>query len=208
MLNDKLLNKLQQYKNIFITATDTNVGKTITSAWLCEILQADYFKPIQSGINDKPPFTDSDYIASLNLPNTIVHPEVYCFKHGLSPHLAAKLENMSIDFDSIKLPKTDNQLIVEGAGGVFVPLNDKYFIIDLIIKFNFPCIVVSRTSLGTINHTCLTINALRQRNINIIGVVLIGEENEENKKALETYCNVDILAIISNTMETIVAKIL
>jgi len=182
-------------KDIFIAGTDTNVGKTIVSAWLCNILKADYFKPIQSGVEEQFPRTDSEFMQSINLGNYIF-PEIYKFRLPLSPHISAKLDNQEIDLSKIQIPQHNNRIIVEGAGGLYVPLNNQDFIIDLIKKLDIATIIVARTALGTINHTLLTVNALRQNNINILGVILVGEENLANKTAIQTYGKVKVLATL------------
>jgi dethiobiotin synthetase len=177
--------------NIFVTGTDTNVGKTVVSIWLCLHTNHSYFKPIQTGTVQQ---TDSQFVKSFVDIQT--YPEQYVFKAPLSPHLAASQENITIDIQKIVLPTTKN-LVIEGAGGVFVPLNSKCFMIDLIKKFNAPVIIVARTTLGTINHTCLTIEALWSRDITILGVILNGQENKENKRAIEKYGKIPVLAEFS-----------
>lgn len=176
----------------FITGTDTNVGKTVVSAWLVHKLNADYWKPIQSGTIEG---WDRDVVQDLTgLSNERIHPETYALKAPLSPHAAADLESVTIDLDQINLPKTVRPLIVEGAGGVMVPLNGTQTMLDLMVKLAIPVIVVARSGLGTINHTCLTLEALRQRDILIAGVILNGPRNEGNRQAIEHYGRVKIIA--------------
>ncbi len=183
--------------NIFVTGTDTNVGKTVICRWLCEQLNYAYWKPIQTGAIEG---TDTHFISQSNLSSTS-HAETYIFDEPVSPHLAAKLNNTEINIHNIHLPDTDN-LIVEGAGGVFVPLNNHDLMIDLIKKFNIPVIIVARSSLGTINHTLLSIHALHSRNIPILGVILNNyraSDNElKNKEAIEQYGQVPVLACFPN----------
>ena len=167
-------------RKFFVTGIDTNVGKTIVSATLTETLKADYWKPIQTGTEHDTPIVQK--LISNN--QTKFHKEVYCLKEPLSPHAAAKLENKQIDFDSIQLPKTENNLIIEGAGGLLVPLNEKYFVIDLIQKFDAEVILVVKHYLGSINHTMLSIEALRHRNINLLGVIINGEENKLSEEII------------------------
>lgn len=174
----------------FITGTDTNVGKTIVSAWLCAHLKADYWKPIQTGADQD---SDSDTIKSLS-PRSFIHKEFYLYKAPLSPHLAATLEGSNIDLNAIQLPNTTNILLIEGAGGLYVPLNDHALLIDLIAKLNVPVILVARSTLGTINHTCLSIAALRDRQIPLLGVIMNGPENQPNKEAIEKYGHTKVLA--------------
>ncbi|MGI4775800.1 MAG: dethiobiotin synthase [Janthinobacterium lividum] len=173
---------------IFLTGTDTNIGKTLIASWICLHSKYSYFKPIQAGSNI---LTDKKIVKSFS--KTKVYDETYIFKSPCSPHKAARLENVLINIDNIKLPN-DNNLVVEGAGGVLVPLNDRYLIIDLIKKLNLPVIVVARSSLGTINHTCLTLEALRLRNIKILGVIINGAINQSNKEAITYYGRTQILA--------------
>jgi dethiobiotin synthetase len=174
---------------IFITGTGTNVGKTVVSGWLLTHLKHyHYWKPIQSGTIEG---SDVDFIRTVA--SNIFEP-TYSFLEPLSPHLAAKINNTKIDINHIirSIPNEEN-LIIEGAGGVFVPLNDEFMMIDLIEIMNIPIIIVSNSGLGTINHTCLTIEALKNRNIEILGVIMNGIKNEENKKAIKHYGKVKIL---------------
>lgn len=162
----------------FVTGIGTDIGKTVVSAVLVEALKADYWKPIQSGNQD---FKDSDFIKAYCIHHQTIHPEEYFLTEPVSPHLAAKLDGKTIEFQHIKLPKTTTTLIVEGAGGLLVPLNDKHLIVDLIIKLQLPVILVSMNYLGSINHTLLTIEALKQRNIDISGIIFNGEPNMETE---------------------------
>lgn len=177
---------------IFITGTDTNIGKTIVSSWLCLHTGYSYFKPIQTGsINN----TDSNFIKKLNI-NT--YQESFVYKHPASPHLAARLENQSININNINIPK-DNNLIIEGAGGLLVPINKNILLIDLIKKINVPVILVAKSTLGTINHTLLSLEALRSRNINILGVILNNISNQDfkhNLQAIEFYGKTKVLACL------------
>lgn len=174
----------------FITGTDTNIGKTLVCSWLCLHTGYDYFKPVQSGTLES-----VDSLDVQRLSGAKIHPETYRLKAPLSPHLAASLEHQTIDLDKIILPKPSN-LIVEGAGGIFVPLNDETLMIDLIAKFDIPVIIVARTELGTINHTLLTVQALRASGIDIAGVIMSGIPNSDNQHAIETYGQVRVLATL------------
>lgn len=177
---------------LFITGTDTNIGKTVVAAWLVYHLKADYWKPIQTGTEEG---YDSKTVVELaNLSEKKLHPEIYKFKAPLSPHSAAALEYQTISFQQISIPMTKNTLIIEGAGGVLVPLNQKESMIDLIVQLQAPVIVVARSSLGTINHTCLTLEALRSRKILVLGVILNGPLNPSNKMATEQYGKTKVLA--------------
>ena len=174
--------------NVFITGTDTDIGKTLVSSWLCLHTGYDYFKPIQTGSIAS---FDSHTVATLS--NVHVHKESYVFKAPLSPHMAAQDEAQTIDFDHIQLPKT-NHLVVEGAGGIKVPINDTQLMSDLVLHFEMPCILVARSKLGTINHTLLSLDYMRQRNINVLGVVMSGDINPRNRDAIEKYGQVEVLA--------------
>ena len=159
---------------LFITGISTDVGKTIASAIIVEALQADYWKPIQAGDLEN---SDSHKIKSLlSNDKTIIHPNSYQLQTPASPHWAAELDGITIDLKNILEPKTNNHLVIEGAGGVFVPLNDNDCVIDL-IQTDYKVIVVSRHYLGSINHTLLTIEALQNRNINCAGIIFSGKKN-------------------------------
>ncbi|MFV8464135.1 dethiobiotin synthase [Flavobacterium sp. LB1P62] len=164
---------------LFITGISTDVGKTIASAIITESLEADYWKPIQAGDLEN---SDSHKIKSfLSNKKTVIYPNSYALNTPASPHLAAELDGTVIDLKKITEPKTANHLVIEGAGGVFVPLNANDLVIDL-IQPDYKVIVVSRHYLGSINHTLLTIEALQNRKINSVGIIFSGEEN----KATET----------------------
>ena len=177
-------------QQFFVTGTDTDVGKTIACAWLCLKLQAAYWKPIQSGADT---CLDTETVTTLTqgagLP---IIPSTYVFQAPFSPHLAAALEGQEVNLQTLALPTTD-PLIVEGAGGVLVPLNHKKLMIDLIDQLKLPTIVVARTAVGTINHTLLTLEALRTRQIPVRGIILSGPENNDNLWSIETYGHVPVI---------------
>jgi len=157
---------------IFITGIGTDVGKTIAAAIVTQALEADYWKPIQAGdLQDSDSHKVKKYLSN---DKTVIHPNSYALNTPASPHLAAELDGITIDVSQITEPETDNNLVIEGAGGVFVPLNANDTIIDL-IRPDYKVIVVSRHYLGSINHTLLTINALKQRNIAIAGIIFNGD---------------------------------
>jgi dethiobiotin synthetase len=176
---------------VFVTGTDTDAGKTIVSAWLCLHSGADYWKPIQSG---HPPDRDAETVARLS--GARVHPERHLLREPLSPFHAARLENLRIDLDDFHLPETSRPLVIEGAGGVFVPVHESATMLDLIVRLGAPVIIAARSGLGTINHTCLTLNALRGRGIPVLGVVLSGPQNAANREAIEQFGNAKVLAEI------------
>lgn len=174
--------------SLFICGTDTDVGKTVISAWLTLHWQASYWKPIQSGLEQG---SDSERIHQLS--QTHCYPETWRLRAALSPHQAALLEGISIDLQHVHLP-TASRLIIEGAGGLLTPLNHHQSIADLIAHLNTPTILVARSRLGTINHTCLTIEALRARRLNLLGVIMVGDINHSNRTAIEHYGQTSVLA--------------
>jgi dethiobiotin synthetase len=166
---------------LFITGISTDVGKTIASAIIVEALEADYWKPIQAGDVDH---SDSYKVKSfISNKKTIIHPNSYLLNTPASPHLAAEIDGIAIDLKQIKEPDTQNHLVIEGAGGVFVPLNGTDCVIDL-IQPDYKVIVVSRHYLGSINHTLLTIESLHNRKIAIGGIIFSGEENKATESII------------------------
>lgn len=192
-----MIKNLQFPSSLFVAGTDTDVGKTFVSAILASGLQARYWKPVQCGIL---PETDTEWIGRMaDLPAQDIVPEAFRLANPLSPHLAARLQDVKITVDDILAKRpADNgkKLIVEGAGGLLVPLNENELFIDLIEKLALPVVLVSRTALGTINHTLLSIMALRQRGIEPFGVVMNGAANEENVRAVEKYGKVKVLGCV------------
>ena len=166
---------------LFITGIGTDVGKTIASAIITEALEADYWKPIQAGDLDN---SDSHKVKSqISNSKSQFYPNSYALNTPASPHLAAEIDGITIDLEKIQEPETNNHLVVEGAGGLFVPLNDQDCVIDL-IKPDYKVIVVSRHYLGSINHTLLTIEALKSRNIAIAGILFNGNENQSTESII------------------------
>ncbi len=174
---------------IFVTGTDTGIGKTLVAAWLVRNWRATYWKPIQSGIMDG---SDAACVADL-APGMPVYPSTYVLEAPLSPHEAAAREGRRIDLDAFTLPAA-SPLVVEGAGGVLVPLNETATMIDLIARLGLPALVVARSTLGTINHTLLTLEALARRGLEVAGVVMNGPPNPANRRAIEQYGRVAVLA--------------
>ncbi len=173
--------KNSEQKLFFVTGIGTEVGKTVCSAVLTKYFKADYWKPVQSGDLD---FSDSMKIKNWVGENTVCHPETYRFRLAASPHQSAKEENILVDLNEFKLPETKNNLIVEGAGGLMVPLNDNEFIIDLIQKLNIPVALVVRNYLGCINHTLLSLLVLKQRNIQLEYLILNGDFPFDTEKII------------------------
>ncbi|MEI7508351.1 MAG: dethiobiotin synthase [Flavobacterium sp.] len=166
---------------LFITGIGTDVGKTITSAIVTQALEADYWKPVQAGDLDN---SDSHKIQRyISNHKTVIHENSYKLNTPASPHFAAKLDGIAIDIKQISEPETKNHLVIEGAGGILVPLNDTNCIIDLIQK-DYKVIVVSRHYLGSINHTLLTYEALKSRNISIAGIIFSGDENRATEEII------------------------
>lgn len=166
---------------LFITGIGTDVGKTIASAIVVEALEADYWKPIQAGDLEN---SDSHKVQGLGKREKgKVFANSYALNTPASPHLAAELDGITIDLKQIKEPKTNNHLVIEGAGGILVPLNDNDCIIDLIQK-DYKVIVVSRHYLGSINHTLLTVEALQNRNIAVAGIIFSGDENKPSEEII------------------------
>ena len=184
---------------LFITGTDTEIGKTVTSAALTEAWQADYWKPIQAGDLDN---SDSMKIARWVSNNkTQIHPERYRLNHPMSPHAAAALDGIHIDLKDFSIPQTDNLLLIEGAGGLYVPINEDFCIIDLIKKLDVPVILTSKNYLGSINHTLLSINALKGRGIAIHGIVFNGESNPETERIILKMTGIKRLGTIKKMKE-------
>lgn len=166
--------------NYFITGIDTDSGKSIVSAILCEALQADYWKPIQAG---RP--TDTDFVRSLiSNKRTTFHSESYMLETPASPHAAARKEGIEITLDAIKPPEALHDLVIEGAGGCLVPINDREFVIDIAAKIQCKIILVADLYLGSINHTLLTVNELKSRAIPVKGIIFNGDENTESQQII------------------------
>jgi dethiobiotin synthetase len=181
-------------RTIFVTGIGTGIGKTIVSAALVEKLKADYWKPVQSGDLDN---SDTIKVKSL-ITNTVsvFHPEAYKLTQPFSPHKSAAIDGIKIDQNMIILPKTSNSLIIEGAGGLMVPLRDNFLMIDLIKQLNAEVILVSRNYLGSINHTLLSIDALKHRNIPIMGIIFNGLKDIYSKEFIMDYSGVESLGHI------------
>jgi dethiobiotin synthetase len=166
---------------IFVTGISTDVGKTIAAAIIVEALEADYWKPIQAGDLN---FSDTHKVQSY-VSNTTsqFYPNAYALNTPASPHLSAFIDDVTISLLEIVEPKTKNNLVIEGAGGLYVPLNDHDCIIDL-IKTDYKIVVVSRHYLGSINHTLLTVEALKARKIEIAGIIFSGKENKPTEEII------------------------
>lgn len=180
---------------LFITGIGTDVGKTITSAIVTQALEADYWKPIQAGDLDN---SDSHKIQRYICNDiTIIHENSYKLNTPASPHLAAAIDEITIDLKKIVEPKTKNHLIVEGAGGLLVPLNDNDTIIDL-IQSDYKIILVSRHYLGSINHTLLSFEALKSRNLKVAGIIFSGDENKATEEIILNKTKAKFIGRIDN----------
>jgi dethiobiotin synthetase len=180
---------------IFIAGTGTDVGKTVVSSWLCLHTGASYWKPIQTGaVLGK----DADQVKRLS--SARIYPETYLFQEPLSPHIAALHEGFEIHLQHMQLP-TLAPLIVEGAGGVYVPLNRSSFMIDLIAHFQIPLILVANGLLGTINQSLLTLEALRSRNIKVLGFIISGSCPQETIESICSFGKIELLAHLPQFQE-------
>jgi dethiobiotin synthetase len=174
-------------RRFFVTGTDTGVGKTVVSALLCAALKAFYWKPIQTGTRQGTDRATVMRLAQLSADKTM--PETYHFAPPVSPHLAAMRAGVRIELRKIQLPhlRAQDGLIAEGAGGVLAPINTTQLMVDLMSHLKLPVLLVSRSSLGTINHTLLSLAALRSAKLDIRGVIMVGKKNRENREAIEHY---------------------
>jgi dethiobiotin synthetase len=176
---------------LVVTGTDTGIGKTVFAAGLTATLGASYWKPVQAGLDEE---TDSETVARLaQLSPERIIPEAWRLKTPASPHLAAEIDGVNIDADALEPPVTDGPLVVEGAGGLLVPLNRKILTIDLFARWRLPVVLVARTALGTINHTLLSLEALKRRGVAVAGVAFVGERHDENARVIAEFSGVSVL---------------
>jgi dethiobiotin synthetase len=170
-------------RRIVVAGTDTEIGKTVFSAGLAALLGANYWKPIQAGLEGE---TDSQLVAKLGgLSADRIVPERYSLKTPASPHQAAAIDGVQISMDSLDVPDTGGRpLVIEGSGGLLVPLDDTTLYIDVFARWRLPVVLCARTALGTINHSLLSIEALRHRNLDIIGIAFIGDGNPESEHVI------------------------
>lgn len=167
---------------ILVTGTDTGIGKTVFSAALAGALDGFYWKPIQAGLEEE---TDSQTVLQLSgLAAERVLPEAYRLRTPASPHLAAEIDGVTIDHQALLIPEKDRPLVVEGAGGLLVPLTRNVTYVDLMARWHIPVVLCARTALGTINHSLLSLEALRARGVAILGIAFIGEENVESERII------------------------
>ncbi len=181
-------------KKYFITGISTEVGKTVAAAIITEALQADYWKPVQAGDLH---YSDTDKVKNwVSNKNSVFHKNSYALKTPMSPHAAAEIDNVTITLNNIHEPKTKNHLVIEGAGGLLVPLNDEHTILDL-IKPDYHVIVVSRHYLGSINHTLLTVNALKEKGFTT-SILFNGEEHPTTESIIKKMTQVPVIGRIDN----------
>jgi dethiobiotin synthetase len=170
-------------RRIVVTGTDTEIGKTVFAAGLADLLGASYWKPIQSGLDGE---TDSEIVARLGgLSSDRILPERYRLNTPVSPHQSAAIDGVRVNTAELAVPDTSGRpLVIEGAGGLMVPLDQSTLYIDVFARWRIPVVLCARTSLGTINHSLLSIEALRRRDIDLLGVAFIGEGNPESERAI------------------------
>ncbi|WP_088183026.1 dethiobiotin synthase [Sphingobium sp. Z007] len=167
---------------LVVTGTDTGIGKTVFAAGLAGALGAYYWKPIQAGVD---PEGDKETVAALSgLPAAHILPEAFRLTTPASPHLAARIDGVTIGLDQLALPQVGGPLVVEGAGGVLVPISETLLMADLFAHWGQPVILCARTALGTINHSLLSIEALRSRGVAVAGIAFVGEPHEENERII------------------------
>ncbi len=168
---------------IIVTGTDTDIGKTVFAAGLTAALGARYWKPVQAGLADG---SDAASVVTLGVPADRVLPEAYRLTTPCSPHLAAEIDGVTIEPDQLALPEVDGALVVEGAGGVMVPVTRELIFADLFARWGKPVVLVARTGLGTINHSLLSIEALRSRGVPILGIAFVGDAVEDSEATIAT----------------------
>jgi len=163
---------------LVVTGTDTGIGKTVLSGAIAQATSAAYWKPIQAGLDEE---TDSERVAALGV-RTL--PEAYQLTTPCSPHWAAEIDGVTLDDAALTLPEGEDPLVIEGAGGVLVPIREDLLFADLFARWRLPVVLAARTALGTINHTLLSIEALRSRGVPILGVALIGDPIENTEATI------------------------
>jgi dethiobiotin synthetase len=167
---------------LIVSGTDTDIGKTVFSAALADALDADYWKPVQAGHEDG---TDARRVAELGLAPERILPEKHILNTPASPHYAARLDGITIDANALLPPPPGNRpLVIEGAGGLMVPVNDDTLFIDIFARWKLPLVLCARTALGTINHSLLSIEAVKRRDIPLIGIAFIGDEQAESERII------------------------
>jgi len=200
---------MSSFRGVFVTGTDTEIGKTLVSAILTKAWNATYWKPLQTGLADEAGDTPTVRTLAGLTPDRIISP-AYGLKAPLAPLAAANLEDVTINPGRLVLPAVQSPLVVEGAGGLMVPIREDMMMIDLVQQMDLPVVLVARSGLGTINHTLLSLEALRKRGIPVLGVVLSGPENPGNARDIARFGNVRILFSVpqlEQINETVVSEI-
>lgn len=179
---------------IIVAGTDTGIGKTVLSALLLLALDGCYWKPVQSGLEDE---TDSDAVQRMTgLPSERIFPEAYRLTQPLSPDQSAAIDGIVIDRGSLAPPASERPLVIEGAGGLMVPYSNDLLQIDFFASLDAPVVLAARSGLGTLNHTLLSLEALRARGIECVGIVMIGEEHKRNRASLERWADAPVIGMI------------
>ena len=173
-------------RGFVVTGTDTEIGKSVFAAGLTALIGAHYWKPVQAGLDDDGFGTsDRERVARLaGVSGDRMIPEAYCLNTPCSPHQAAAIDGVAIDAGNLAVPQVDGPLVIEGAGGALVPLSDELLYADIFARWQLPTIIVARTGLGTINHSLLTLEALRARQVPIAGIAFVGDENAETQRVI------------------------
>lgn len=179
-------------RGVFVTGTDTGIGKTLVSAILCRAWNATYWKPLQTGLADEEGDTPTVRDLAGLSPARII-PPAYAFQAPLAPLAAGDLENVTVNPGRLVLPQVQGPLVVEGAGGLMVPVREDMMLVDLIESLGLPVVLVTRSGLGTINHTLLSLEALRRRDIPVLGVVPVGPPNPGNERDIARFGKIRIL---------------
>ena len=181
-------------KEFFVTGTDTGIGKTLVSGMLMSVLDATYWKPIQAGLEEE---TDTEFVQRVSeADQSSIIPERYRLETPMSPHAAADIDGVKISLNDFELPVYETKhLIVEGAGGLIVPINWEHTVLDMIQQLKLPVLLVARSSLGTLNHTLLSLKELKDRGIEVFAVVLNGEKHPSNKETIEKLGNVTVFEV-------------
>ncbi len=186
-----MINNSKKLKFV-VCGTDTDIGKTLISSFLVRGLNSCYWKPIQSGMGNE---TDSEFVKRVSgVSNEKILKESYIFSKPVSPHWAAEIDKVNIKKSLLNLPEIDQNLVVETAGGLMVPITRDFLQIDQIKIWKLPVIIVCRSSLGTLNHTLLSIEALRKRKIKIVGLIINGEKHIDNPRTLKSFSGLPIIA--------------
>ena len=184
---------------IVVAGIGTGIGKTLVAAIITEALQADYWKPVQAGNLD---FTDTDFVKQYNSnTKTFFHPEAYRLTMPMSPHASAKIDGVLIEFEKLSVPQSNNSIVIEPAGGLMVPLNDRQLNIDLLKQWELPVILVSQNYLGSINHTLLSVELLKLYGIKLGGIIFNGERNASTEDFILGYTGVRCIGKIEYEKE-------